>query len=187
MVEPTLGSFWDAIRWWASSVGLLTSQGKPGEVPPRPPVPEGVCASCPICQAAATLEQVDPKVMADLTIVARSVISGLGAALAEAAVQRTGEASAPHHQAPEPPGSAAEEPTPEEQQAGEPTAGRPDVERTSAEETGADRQTVVAPALDQPRLAEPATPKPRTARAGSRKQGTASATAKTRPTGKEPG
>jgi hypothetical protein len=48
-----------------------------------------VCDSCPICQAAATLEQVNPQVLVDLTEVARSVITGLGSALASAADQRT--------------------------------------------------------------------------------------------------
>ena len=48
-----------------------------------------MCDSCPICQAAATLDQVNPQVLVDLTEVARSVITGLGSALASAADQRT--------------------------------------------------------------------------------------------------
>ena len=53
-------------------------------------MPQAVCDSCPICQAAATLDQVNPQVLVDMTEVARSVITGLGSALASAAEQRTG-------------------------------------------------------------------------------------------------
>lgn len=89
MVQPQPGTFWDAIRSWADSAGLLTPQATEGEhVPERPHVPEGVCAACPICQAAATLEQVNPQILADLTVVVRSVLGGMGAALAAAAEQR---------------------------------------------------------------------------------------------------
>jgi hypothetical protein len=80
-------SFWDAVRSWADEAGLLLPED-PLE-PTRPKVPQAVCDSCPICQAAATLEQVNPQVLVDLTEVARSVISGLGSALASAADQRT--------------------------------------------------------------------------------------------------
>ena len=52
-------------------------------------MPQAVCDSCPICQAAATLEQVNPQVLVDLGEVARSVIMGLGSALTSASDQRT--------------------------------------------------------------------------------------------------
>ena len=88
-------SFWDAVRSWADEAGLLLP-AEP-EDPPRPRVPQAVCDSCPICQAAATLDQVNPQVLVDMTEVARSVITGLGSALASAADQRTfgGAASDP--------------------------------------------------------------------------------------------
>ena len=71
-------SFWDAVRSWADSAGLLlppdpekaADTGPVADVP-RPKVPQAVCDSCPICQAAATLDQVNPRVVADLTEVAR--------------------------------------------------------------------------------------------------------------------
>ena len=88
-------SFWDAVRSWADSAGLLlppdpekaADTGPVADVP-RPKVPQAVCDSCPICQAAATLDQVNPRVVADLTEVARSVITGLTSALNSAADQR---------------------------------------------------------------------------------------------------
>jgi hypothetical protein len=89
MTQPPAGSFWDAIRTWADSAGLLLpdAEGDRGG-PPRPKVPQSVCDSCPICQAAATLDQVNPQVIADLADVARSVLAGMGSALASAAEQR---------------------------------------------------------------------------------------------------
>jgi hypothetical protein len=87
-MSPADGSsFWDAVRSWADEAGLLLPEDPLD--PPRPKVPQAVCDSCPICQAAATLEQVNPQVLVDLTEVARSVITGLGSALASAADQRT--------------------------------------------------------------------------------------------------
>ena len=80
-------SFWDAVRSWADSAGLLLPTD--ADDPPRPKVPQAVCDSCPICQAAATLDQVNPQVVADLTDVARSLMTGLGSALASASEQRT--------------------------------------------------------------------------------------------------
>jgi hypothetical protein len=80
-------SFWDAVRTWADEAGLLLPPD-PAD-PPKPTVPQSVCDSCPICQAAATLDQVNPQVLVDITEVARSVITGLGSALASAAEQRT--------------------------------------------------------------------------------------------------
>lgn len=97
-MDPQPGSFWEAIRTWAEASGLLVptataDAGDPtaGRLPPH--VPESVCAACPICQAAATLEQVNPQVLADLTAVGRSVLSGIGAALATAAEHRTSQAA----------------------------------------------------------------------------------------------
>jgi hypothetical protein len=75
------------VRSWADEAGLLLPADP--EDPPRPKVPQAVCDSCPICQAAATLDQVNPQVLVDITEVARSVITGLGSALASAADQRT--------------------------------------------------------------------------------------------------
>ncbi len=80
-------SFWDAVRSWADDAGLLLP-ADPLD-PPKPKVPQAVCDSCPICQAAATLDQVNPQVLVDLGEVARSVITGLGSALTSAADQRT--------------------------------------------------------------------------------------------------
>ena len=80
-------SFWDAVRSWADSAGLLLPTES--DDPPRPKVPQAVCDSCPICQAAATLDQVNPQVVADMTDVARSLMTGLGSALASASEQRT--------------------------------------------------------------------------------------------------
>jgi hypothetical protein len=86
-------SFWDAVRAWADEAGLLLPTD-PAD-PPKPRVPQAVCDSCPICQAAATLDQVNPQVLVDMTEVARSVITGLGSALASAADQRTGGTADP--------------------------------------------------------------------------------------------
>jgi hypothetical protein len=80
-------SFWDAVRSWADDAGLLLPTDPLD--PPKPKVPQAVCDSCPICQAAATLEQVNPQVLVDLGEVARSVITGLGSALTSASDQRT--------------------------------------------------------------------------------------------------
>ena len=87
MASTEGGSFWDAVRSWADEAGLLLPTDPLD--PARPTVPQAVCDSCPICQAAATLEQVNPQVLVDMTEVARSVITGLGSALASAADQRT--------------------------------------------------------------------------------------------------
>jgi hypothetical protein len=87
MASTEGSSFWDAVRSWADEAGLLLPAGP--EDPPRPKVPQSVCDSCPICQAAATLDQVNPQALVDMAEVARSVITGLGSALASAADQRT--------------------------------------------------------------------------------------------------
>jgi hypothetical protein len=87
MAAPEGGSFWDAVRSWADEAGLLLP-ADPLDAG-RPKVPQAVCDSCPICQAAATLDQVNPQAVVDITEVARSVITGLGSALASAADQRT--------------------------------------------------------------------------------------------------
>ena len=80
-------SFWDAVRSWADDAGLLLPQD-PDEVPSKPKVPQAVCDSCPICQGAATLEQVNPELITDLAEMARSVVSGLASAMASASDQR---------------------------------------------------------------------------------------------------
>lgn len=87
MASADGSSFWDAVRSWADEAGLLLPTDP--EDPPRPKVPQSVCDSCPICQAAATLEQVNPQVIVDMADVARSLIAGLGSALASATDQRT--------------------------------------------------------------------------------------------------
>lgn len=79
-------SLWDAVRSWADSAGLLLPADP--EAPARPTVPQSVCDSCPICQAAATFDQVNPQVLVEMTEVVRSVITGIGSALASAADQR---------------------------------------------------------------------------------------------------
>lgn len=79
---------WDALRAWADAAGLLLPQDQPG-APARPQVPRSVCDNCPICQAAATLEQVNPQVLVDFAEMARAVVAGMGSALASAADQRT--------------------------------------------------------------------------------------------------
>jgi hypothetical protein len=87
MASGEASTFWDAVRSWADDAGLLLPT-EPQD-PQRPRVPQAVCDSCPICQAAATLDQVNPQVITDLTEVARSVIAGLSSALTSAADQRT--------------------------------------------------------------------------------------------------
>jgi hypothetical protein len=84
------GTFWDAVRSWADSVGLLLPAESAEGGPQRPVVPPEVCDNCPICQGAATLEQVNPQVLVELADVARSLLSGVGSALAAAADQRAG-------------------------------------------------------------------------------------------------
>ncbi len=89
MDRPPSTSIWDAIRGWADSAGLLLPQDEaPGGEGPKPPVPPGVCENCPICQGAATLEQVNPDIFGELTDVARQLINGMGSALSSAAEQR---------------------------------------------------------------------------------------------------
>lgn len=95
--------FWDTVRSWADSVGILSPDAaRPGE---KPKVPEAVCANCPICQGAATVDQLDHDAIADYVDLARNVVLGLGSALASAAEQRIqGEAvesGAPDAPAPE--------------------------------------------------------------------------------------
>lgn len=85
MSERPIG-FWDALRSWADSAGLLLPAPDPAQ---RPTVPQAVCDSCPICQAAATLDQVNPQVITDMSEMARDLVAGLGSALASAGAQRT--------------------------------------------------------------------------------------------------
>ncbi len=87
MAPSESASFWEAVRSWADSAGLLLPNDSEGPV--RPTVPQSVCDSCPICQAAATVDQVNPQVIADFTEVARSIVLGLGSALAAAAENRS--------------------------------------------------------------------------------------------------
>ena len=82
--------FWDAVRAWADGAGLLLPQpqAEGDRAAPRPAVPASVCENCPICQGAATLEQVDPRGITELAELARGVLGGIGSALASAAEQR---------------------------------------------------------------------------------------------------
>lgn len=95
MDQPTPSApFWDSVRAWADSMGLLLPQEEgPDRDPVRPRVPQSVCDSCPICQGAATLDQVNPDAIAELADVARSLIGGIGSALASAAEQRRASAT----------------------------------------------------------------------------------------------
>ena len=88
MDQPPGSSFWDAIRSWADSAGLLLPEDESAGGPGRPRVPQSVCDNCPICQGAATLDQVNPDIFTELTDVARSLLNGVGSALAQAAEQR---------------------------------------------------------------------------------------------------
>jgi hypothetical protein len=114
MDEPVGASIWDAIRGWADAAGLLLPQDEAvGGEPPKPRVPQSVCDNCPICQGAATLDQVNPDVFSELTEVARALISGVGSALSAAAEQRLsgidpdhvfpGRAAADRREEPQPP------------------------------------------------------------------------------------
>ena len=92
-MDPAGGpSFWDAVRAWADDMGLLVPpQDDPTvaeDAPARPKVPQAVCDSCPICQGAATFEQVNPEILSELADLARSVVTGLASAMASASDQR---------------------------------------------------------------------------------------------------
>ncbi|MGB7979496.1 MAG: hypothetical protein WCF36_01745 [Candidatus Nanopelagicales bacterium] len=116
MATSESASFWEAVRSWADSAGLLLPAEHEDAV--RPVVPQSVCDSCPICQGAATLDQVNPQVIADVAEVARSVILGLGSALAAAAENRsfvTGRGTdRTDEQDPEPPKPDDDEQDPDE-------------------------------------------------------------------------
>lgn len=86
MAEEQAGSYWDAIRSWADSLGLLVPREPVDE--DRPKVPQSVCDNCPICQGAATVEALNPAVLSELGELARTLVSGVGAALSLAAEQR---------------------------------------------------------------------------------------------------
>ncbi len=88
MASQGPGTFWDSVRAWADSAGITVAAAA-GEGPSPPPsVPESVCANCPICQGAATLEQINPAIVEDLTSLAHSLLGGIGSALAVASEQR---------------------------------------------------------------------------------------------------
>lgn len=87
-MEPSGGSFWDAIRGWADARGLMLPENSQQASSSRASVPASVCENCPICQSAATLDQLQPDVMDELTDLARTLIGGVGSALAAAAEQR---------------------------------------------------------------------------------------------------
>jgi hypothetical protein len=85
-VAPGPGDLWDSVRAWADAAGLLLPQDP--EANARPKVPQAVCDNCPICQGAATLDQVNPDVVHELAELARTVMVGFGSALGSAAEQR---------------------------------------------------------------------------------------------------
>jgi hypothetical protein len=105
MAQSGSGSIWDAIRSWADSAGLLlpTEEGT-GR---KPRVPQSVCDNCPICQAAATLDEVNPAVVEDMLHMARNLMAGLGSALASASDQR-GAGVFPGHTEPTGPQAGAD-------------------------------------------------------------------------------
>ena len=81
--------FWEAVRAWADSAGLLLPQESTSEGESvRPPVPPSVCENCPICQGAATLDQINPQVIDELSVLAKGVFDGIASALASASEQR---------------------------------------------------------------------------------------------------
>lgn len=84
MTQPEPETFWDTIRSWADSMGLLLPQ----EETHRPRVPQSVCDNCPICQAAATIDQVNPDVISELSNLARTLMTGMDSAMSTAAEQR---------------------------------------------------------------------------------------------------
>ena len=93
MPEEQPGSYWDSIRSWADSLGLLTpreerADQEGAEDLPRPKVPQAVCDNCPICQGAATVDAMNPLVLHELTEIARSLLAGVGSALGQAAETR---------------------------------------------------------------------------------------------------
>lgn len=83
--ESPASAFWGAVRSWADEAGLLLPQDEES-TPPK--VPPAVCESCPICQGAATLDQVNPDLFTDLADLARNIVSGLASAMASASDQR---------------------------------------------------------------------------------------------------
>ncbi|MCU0301685.1 MAG: hypothetical protein MUF35_08815 [Candidatus Nanopelagicales bacterium] len=85
-MAPGPASFWDSVRAWADAAGLLLPQDQ--DQGHRPTVPQVVCDNCPICQGAATLDQVNPDVVNELAELARTVVLGFGSALGSAAEQR---------------------------------------------------------------------------------------------------
>lgn len=85
MSQTPGSSFWGAVRSWADEAGLLLPQE---QEPTKASVPPAVCESCPICQGAATLDQVNPDLFTDVADLARSVVAGLASAMASASDQR---------------------------------------------------------------------------------------------------
>jgi hypothetical protein len=118
------GSFWDSVRAYADAAGLLLPADP--QAGPRPTVPQAVCDSCPICQAAATLDQVNPQVVHEFGDLARGMLLGLGSALSSAADQRLAEPGAVV-----PPEQDQDEPQPQQDQ---PDPDQPDPEGSDPDE-----------------------------------------------------
>jgi hypothetical protein len=125
--QPQSASFWDEVRAWADSMGLLLppEAGPEGE-PARPRVPQAVCDSCPICQGAATLDQVNPQVVGELADLARGLIGGIGSALATAADQRLASGGPIPGQPDDSPQAAPDDPDPSAAGAHDPSPKDPD-------------------------------------------------------------
>jgi hypothetical protein len=103
--------FWESVRAWADSAGLLLPQESTSEGESvRPPVPPSVCENCPICQGAATLDQINPQVIDELSVLARGVFDGIASALASASEQRhTAQGSTVDSTTPPEPAEAADD------------------------------------------------------------------------------
>jgi hypothetical protein len=145
MEQPTPSvPFWESVRAWADSMGLLLPQGDgPTGEAARPPVPQSVCDSCPICQGAATLDQVNPDAIAELVSVARDLIGGIGSALASAADQRLAA------------GEAGDEPGGQGPGGDEPGGDEPSRDQPGGDEPSRDQPGGDEPSRDQPPSADP--------------------------------
>lgn len=93
MAQADQPNLWDAVRAWAGAAGLLLPPEQTD--PARPEVPQEVCDSCPVCQAAATADQVDPQAVAELAELARGVVAGLVSAMGQASQRRDPGAGPP--------------------------------------------------------------------------------------------
>lgn len=89
MAQAQQPNLWDAVRSWAGAAGMLLPPTEAGPVPRE--VPRDVCDSCPVCQAAATADQVNAQAVAELAEMARGFVAGLVSAMGQASQQRTSQ------------------------------------------------------------------------------------------------